>query len=149
MSSSKKYRIGHVARSLGVNSSAIRFWESEFDCLPSRRSERGQRLYTDEDIKKLKLIKYLLHDRKLTIEGVRRQMAENGTDDAVQAMRVTSAMDGITDPGAAGSVPAESHPRAENADSSGGDQAAKNELASVEQELRRLASAMLERAALI
>lgn len=50
------WRIQEVATELGVNTSAIRFWESEFHINRDRRGSRGDRMYTRTEIERLKLI---------------------------------------------------------------------------------------------
>ena len=144
MTSPKIYRIGYVARLIGVNSSAIRFWEGEFRCLPSRRSAKGQRFYTDEDIKTLQRIKFLLHDRKLTLEGARRQLAEDG-----HFGRLDQAPDTPADTVEGPAYPPEGKATAAPLRHAGQVDLAKEELASVAEELKILASTMLERAACI
>lgn len=73
--SAKTYRIGEAARILNLKAYVLRFWESEFPQLNPRRSEKGQRVYSDEDLKLLKRIQHLLHERGLTIDGAKRELA--------------------------------------------------------------------------
>ncbi|THB65880.1 MAG: MerR family transcriptional regulator [Desulfovibrio sp.] len=73
--SAKTYRIGEAAKLLKLKTYVLRFWESEFDQLNPRRSEKGQRLYTDVDIELLRRIQHLLHERGLTIDGAKRELA--------------------------------------------------------------------------
>ena len=68
----KLYRIGEAAALLDLKSYVLRFWETEFPQLEPVRTDKGQRLYTEEHIELLKLIKKLLHERGLTIDGARR-----------------------------------------------------------------------------
>ncbi len=48
----------------------------EFPQIAPLRTEKGQRLYREEDVAVLRRIRYLLHERGLTIEGARRILAE-------------------------------------------------------------------------
>ncbi len=68
----KTYRIGEVSKLLELNSSVLRFWESEFTQIQPLRTEKGQRLYSEEHISLLKRIKALLHEQGMTIDGARR-----------------------------------------------------------------------------
>lgn len=70
--SDKLYRIGEAAALLNLKSYVLRFWETEFPQLEPVRTDKGQRLYTEEHVELLKLIKHLLHERGLTIDGARR-----------------------------------------------------------------------------
>lgn len=85
----KLYKIGDVAAILGVQPSAIRFWEKSFPQLAPRRSVSGAtRKYTPQDIEKLRLIRYLVRDRGLRIEAAREQLASNPADLSRQAEAV-------------------------------------------------------------
>lgn len=68
------YTIKEVSDVIEENESTLRFWEGEFKNLRPRRSTGGKRLYTDDDIKLLKKIKYLLRDRKFSIKGAKEHM---------------------------------------------------------------------------
>lgn len=69
-------KIGEVSAIVGLPSSVLRFWETEFDVLKPRKSPTGQRLYTKQDIELISEIKKLLHVEKLTIEGARKRLAD-------------------------------------------------------------------------
>ena len=71
------YSISEVARMFRVNTSLIRFWENEFDILQPKKNRKGDRLFRPEDIQHLRLIYYLLRERKFTIEGARQKLKEN------------------------------------------------------------------------
>jgi len=68
----RTYRIGEVAEFLKLKSYVLRFWESEFSQLVPLRTEKGQRLYTEEHVALLRHIQILLHKKGMTIEGARR-----------------------------------------------------------------------------
>ena len=72
----KTYRIGEAADMLQLKTYVLRFWETEFSLLAPLRTEKGQRLYTEEHIDLLRRIRYLLHERGMTIDGARRVLAE-------------------------------------------------------------------------
>ena len=76
--SEKTYRIGEAAALLNLKTYVLRFWEVEFPQISPLRTEKGQRLYREEDVSVLRRIRYLLHERGLTIEGARRILAEEG-----------------------------------------------------------------------
>ena len=46
----KYFSIGEVASLLNVNTSLIRFWESEFEFINPKKNKKGLRKYTNEDI---------------------------------------------------------------------------------------------------
>ena len=71
------YKIGEVARAFGINTSHIRFWENEFDILKRKKNKKGNRLFTQEDIKNLKLIYHLVKEKGFTLEGAKGKMKES------------------------------------------------------------------------
>jgi len=70
------YGIGEVAKAFGVNTSLIRFWEKEFDALQPKKNAKGNRKFTPEDIKNLKLIYHLVKERGFTLEGAKTHLKE-------------------------------------------------------------------------
>lgn len=72
----KRLRIGEAARTLGLEPYVLRFWETEFPQLAPSRTEKGQRLYTQDDMVLLQAIQKLLHEEGLTIDGARRRLVE-------------------------------------------------------------------------
>tara|TARA_R110001583_G_scaffold130277_2_gene282033 strand:- start:2978 stop:3310 length:333 start_codon:yes stop_codon:yes gene_type:complete len=71
------YKIGEVAKAFGLNTSHIRFWEKEFDILKPKKNNKGNRLFTQEDLKNLKLIYHLVKEKGFTLEGAKSKMKEN------------------------------------------------------------------------
>lgn len=70
------YAIGEVANAFSVNTSLIRFWEKEFDVLKPKKNAKGNRKFTPEDIKNLKLIFHLVKERGFTLEGAKTHLKE-------------------------------------------------------------------------
>ena len=73
----KYYSIGEVASLLDVNTSLIRFWESEFEIINPKKNKKGIRKYTYDDLDKLKLIYKLLKEEKFTINGAINYLKKN------------------------------------------------------------------------
>ena len=73
----KYFSIGEVASLLNVNTSLIRFWESEFEFINPKKNKKGLRKYTNEDINKLKKIYSLLKEEGFTIDGARKHLKRN------------------------------------------------------------------------
>ena len=73
----KYFSIGEVASLLKVNTSLIRFWESEFEFINPKKNKKGLRKYTNEDINKLKKIYSLLKEEGFTIDGARKHLKKN------------------------------------------------------------------------
>ncbi len=71
------YSIGEVAEMFHLNTSLLRYWETEFDILKPRKNRKGDRHFRPEDIKNLSLIHHLLRQRKYTIEGAKDYLKKN------------------------------------------------------------------------
>ena len=71
------YSIGEVAEMFKVNTSLLRYWETEFDVLKPRNNSKGDWFFIPEDIKNLQLIYHLLRQRKYTIEGAKDYLKYN------------------------------------------------------------------------
>jgi DNA-binding transcriptional MerR regulator len=69
------YAIGEVAEMLNVPVSTVRFWENEFDVLKPRKNKKGNRLFTADDIKNLKIIHHLVKEKGMTLAGAKKQIS--------------------------------------------------------------------------
>jgi len=67
----KYFTIGEVADELGVATSLIRFWEGEFDIIKPKKNRKGNRQFTQDDIRNVKLIYYLVKEKGFTLQGAR------------------------------------------------------------------------------
>lgn len=70
------YSIGEVAKMLDVNASQLRFWEREFNNIKPKVNSRGHRIYTADDIQELRIVQYLLKDKRMTIEGAKLHLKD-------------------------------------------------------------------------
>lgn len=84
----RQFRIGELAKHLGVEKFVIRFWEKEFDLKPSR-SEGGQRFYEEKDLEKLQFIKSLLYEEGFTISGAKKILKEKSRDRVIASQKTT------------------------------------------------------------
>ncbi len=60
MAGQKLYRIGEVAKIVGVQPEKIRYWERFLKTVPATTTQGRHRLYTQENIKVLKRVKQLI-----------------------------------------------------------------------------------------
>jgi DNA-binding transcriptional MerR regulator len=67
----KYFSIGEVADMLGVATSLIRFWETEFDNIKPKKNRKGNRQFTKEDIENVKLIFHLVKEKGYTLQGAK------------------------------------------------------------------------------
>jgi DNA-binding transcriptional MerR regulator len=68
------YSIGELEKLLGVKNHVIRYWEKEIPLIQSEKSNFGRRVYRDRDLQLLFRLKYLLYERRFTIEGAKDQL---------------------------------------------------------------------------
>ncbi len=71
------YSIGEVAKIFDVNTSLVRFWEKEFDVLRPKKNKKGNRLFTQEDMKNLNVIYHLVKVKGFTLQGAKDQLQKN------------------------------------------------------------------------
>jgi DNA-binding transcriptional MerR regulator len=69
------YTIGETAKIFSVPVSTVRFWENEFDILKPKKNKKGNRLFTQQDIKNLKIIHRLVKEEGLTLEGAKKRVS--------------------------------------------------------------------------
>lgn len=74
------FRIGEVARIVGVKPYVLRYWESEFAVLRPEKTASGHRLYRRRDVEILLDIKRLLYDEKFTISGAKKRLRDVGKE---------------------------------------------------------------------
>jgi len=63
--------IGEVCALLHLKPHVIRYWEQEVDLLSPEKAHSGRRLYTAHDLHILSRLRYLIQERKLTLDGAR------------------------------------------------------------------------------
>jgi DNA-binding transcriptional MerR regulator len=71
------FRIGEVSELTQTKAYVLRYWETEFPTLKPVKSRSGHRLYRRQDVETVLEIKRLLYEKGFTIEGARKQLAEN------------------------------------------------------------------------
>jgi DNA-binding transcriptional MerR regulator len=72
----KSYSIGEVGNLLNLKPYVVRYWEREFPFLKPKRSLTGRRVYTEREIQLLFRLKYLLHEKRLTLAGAKQRIWE-------------------------------------------------------------------------
>ncbi len=85
---SKYKTIGEVAKILelfnkkkgSLSTHTIRFWEKEFKQIKPRIFSGNRRYYDENSINILKKIKYLLKDKGMTLNGVKKVLNSNDSD---------------------------------------------------------------------
>ena len=68
------FKIREVSEITGVPAYVLRFWETEFTRINPKRTSSGQRLYRKSDVELILKIKYLLYEKKFTIQGAKQYL---------------------------------------------------------------------------
>jgi DNA-binding transcriptional MerR regulator len=70
------FKIGEVARLVGVKPYVLRYWETEFSVLRPGKTRSRHRLYRRKDVETLLEIRRLLYAERYTIEGAKRRLRD-------------------------------------------------------------------------
>ncbi|GHV86464.1 hypothetical protein AGMMS50230_20720 [Spirochaetia bacterium] len=68
-------------RILGVKNSVLRYWVSEMPFVQPRKDLSGKLIFSGRDIRLLLRFKYLLYERKLSIDEARTQLEKELSGD--------------------------------------------------------------------
>lgn len=82
------YSMGEVAEMFDVRPSLIRHWESQFSCLKPHKNQKGNRMFTESDIEKLKQIYHLVKERGMTLKGAAQVMRRSSQDDLARQTKL-------------------------------------------------------------
>ena len=74
------YSIGEVAEMFNVNTSTIRYWEKEFSVLRPRKNKKGNRLFTQRDVRYVHVIYQLLKVKGYTLAGAKQALKDKFSD---------------------------------------------------------------------
>ena len=58
----------------------MRYWEQEFPILRPKKNKKGNRYFTPEDIKNLKIIYHLVKEKGMTLKGAEKKLKDNRLD---------------------------------------------------------------------
>jgi len=92
------YSIGDAERLLKVKVHVIRYWEKEISLIQPVKDTYGRRLYRDRDLQILFRLKYLLYNRRFTLEGAKAQLYSemSGENQNLQG-RISALRSGLLD----------------------------------------------------
>ncbi|MDR2521882.1 MAG: MerR family transcriptional regulator [Spirochaetaceae bacterium] len=78
-----------LEKMLGVKGHIIRYWEKEIPLVQARKDGTGKLVYSKKDVQSLLRIKYLVQEKKYTLEGAREQLyreQENAREERGQTL---------------------------------------------------------------
>lgn len=79
------FRIGEVAKIVGVKPYVLRYWETEFTMLRPGKTPSHHRLYRRRDVETLLEIKKLLYEEGFTIAGAKKKLKDNELAEEVES----------------------------------------------------------------
>jgi len=68
------YSVSEVEKLLRVKAHVIRYWEKEVPLIQPEKNKYGRRIYRDRDLQIFFRLKYLLYERRFTLEGAKEQL---------------------------------------------------------------------------
>ena len=74
------YSIGEAEELTGIKSHILRYWEEVIPGFAPKKDLGGRRIYTERDIDLILRLKYLINERKFTIEGARDEILRETTN---------------------------------------------------------------------
>ncbi len=80
-----KYTTGEIAKLCGVTVRTVQYYDSRNILVPSELSEGGRRLYSQEDVKRLRIICFL-RDAGLSIDGICHLLKDKHPEAVIQVL---------------------------------------------------------------
>ena len=87
--------IGEVEKVLKVKPHVLRFWEESFSQVKPLKRKGGRRLYSEDVINILRIIKKLVSDEGYSIRGVKKYLSKNKISDLKKegAIKISEELD--------------------------------------------------------
>jgi DNA-binding transcriptional MerR regulator len=70
------FTIGEVAIMFDVNTSLVRFWEKEFDIIKPHKNKKGNRMFTQQDVRNFQVIYHLVKEQGYTLQGAKDKLKD-------------------------------------------------------------------------
>ena len=80
--------IGEVEKLIKVKPHVLRFWEESFAQVKPLKRKGGRRLYSEDVINLLRIIKKLINEEGYTVKGVKKYLSKNKLSDIKKEARV-------------------------------------------------------------
>lgn len=90
------YSISEVSKITEMEQYVLRYWETEFEELKPQKNRAGNRIYTNKDIQVIIQIKNLLRDKKYTIEGAKKILADFSSNNSNSDETIPTLFDNVS-----------------------------------------------------
>lgn len=94
------YSIGQVEELTGVKAHILRYWEEVIPGFAPQKDIGGRRIYSERELELVMRLKYLIYEKKFTIEGARDQLiseADSVNDNAELIQQISELRKDLTD----------------------------------------------------
>lgn len=82
-----EFSIGEVERLTGIKVHVLRYWEEAVPFIRPRKDDQGRRFYSTRDVELVNRMKYLVQEKKYTLEGAGERLVAELTDTSLQQSR--------------------------------------------------------------
>jgi DNA-binding transcriptional MerR regulator len=82
----RRFSIGEVCTALDVKPHIVRYWEQEIGILSPSKDKGGRRAYSEADLQLLFRIKFLIQERRYTVQGAAMKILEESSGSAADAL---------------------------------------------------------------
>lgn len=80
-----KYTTGEIAKLCGVSVRTVQYYDSRNILIPSELSEGGRRLYSEQDLKRMKIICFL-RDAGISINSIGELLSEDNPGSVISVL---------------------------------------------------------------
>lgn len=88
-----KFLIGDVEKLTGIKQHVLRYWEENVPALRPHKDESGRRIYNQRDLDFVFRLKFLITEKKFTVEGAGKQLwSEIETEQTTNETMIISKM---------------------------------------------------------
>lgn len=96
------YSIGEIEKFTGVKAHVLRYWEEVIPSIAPKKDLGGRRAYSQKNLQQIMRLKYLIQERRFTIEGARSEMIREAQlyfdeDDSLVSQKISAALETITE----------------------------------------------------
>lgn len=91
------YSIGEMEELTGIKAHVLRYWEEVIPSLAPKKDLGGRRVYSQRDFQTIMRLKYLIQERRFTIEGARSEMIKQAVSYVSANQELTSALESISE----------------------------------------------------
>lgn len=79
------YTMGDVCKLTGTKAHVLRYWEGQFKLLRPARRYSGHRKFTKQDVDLINRIKFLILEKKFTLEGAKKEINKMSTKPSLES----------------------------------------------------------------